>query len=429
MKKILLLILQKLALNVIKKHKPFVIGITGTVGKTTATHFIYDFMRCLKWSSVYMSEFDYNWEFWIPLTILQSKSANKNIFLWLIIFIKWYLLLFSKNYPKYLILEYGIDHKGEMDFLLKIVKPDIAILLNISQNHVMQFPKFDDYIKEKLKLAQYSKQIIYNADDEILDNALSKKENVILYWVKNKNATVKAFKIQPNLDHLDFNLEYKSISYDLRYNLIGEYQVYNILPTFSLWILLWIEVEKIKEIFTDIHPLKWRWTLLKWVKESIIIDGSYNWWFTSISGWINHMHKLSDDYNKILFIWDMRELWNESKKMHIELASLIKTSNINYVVLVWEEMKKYVYEDLQEVFQDKVFSFLNSKKAWLKVREIIQQNDNQSVIFVKWSQNTIFLEEWIKEILFDLRDQDKLCRQQNHWLDKKEAFFNQALVD
>ncbi len=429
MQKILLYILQFLAKLIIKKHKPFVIGITGTVGKTTTAHFVYHFLHNLYWDKAYMSEFDYNWEFWLPLTILQSKSANKNIFLWFLIFLKWLILIFKKNYPTYLVLEYWVDHKEEMDFLLKIVKPDISIILNISQNHVMQFPNFNDYIKEKLKLPLNSKNIIYNSDDENLEKNLSNKKNIISYWIKNKNAKIQAFKIKSDLDNLNFILKYWSQNFNLKYNLAWDHQVYNILPTFCLWILLWINIDKIIENLVNIYPQKWRWTILKWIKNSLIIDWSYNWWFTSISAWINYINKISLDYNKILFLWDMRELWNESKKIHLNLASLIKKSKANYVILVWSEMNNYIYNDLQNSFKDKIYSFLSSKKAWLKIREIILQNSLKSVIFVKWSQNTIFLEEWIKEFLFDLRDQEKLCRQSRHWLNKKEEFFNNIICN
>jgi UDP-N-acetylmuramyl pentapeptide synthase len=74
-------------------------------------------------------------------------------------------LAYSKKYPKYIVLEYGIDHDGEMDFLLEIARPNVGIILNISKNHVLQFPDFEIYKREKLKLPLNSKKIIYNLDD------------------------------------------------------------------------------------------------------------------------------------------------------------------------------------------------------------------------------------------------------------------------
>jgi UDP-N-acetylmuramyl pentapeptide synthase len=192
--------------------------------------------------------------------------------------------------------------------------------------------------------------------------------------------------------------------------------------------MLWIDIEKIKEIMAHINPQKWRWVLLKWANNSIIIDGSYNGWCVAIWAWINYMDKLSSDFNKILFLWDMRELWDESKKMHVQLKNRIINSTIDKIIIVWEEMKKYVYEDLVKHFwEENVSWFLSSRQAGRKIREIIASTSKQSVIFVKWSQNTIFLEEWIKEFLYDIRDASKLCRQWHHWMKKKDDFFNNAL--
>ncbi|MFA6090687.1 MAG: hypothetical protein WC774_02830, partial [Candidatus Gracilibacteria bacterium] len=148
MKKIVLILLGKLTKQIIKRHRPFVIGITGTVGKTTATNFVFDFLCTLHGDRVYKSPFNYNGEFGIPMTILQVKSPNSNPFLWILIFLKGIYLLFKKTYPRYLVLEYGVDHPGEMDFLIDIAPPDIAILLNVSKNHVVKFPVFRDYIEE-----------------------------------------------------------------------------------------------------------------------------------------------------------------------------------------------------------------------------------------------------------------------------------------
>ncbi|HBA44861.1 TPA: hypothetical protein DEG21_03620 [Patescibacteria group bacterium] len=52
-----------------------------------------------------------------------------------------------------------------MDFILEVAKPDYGIILNISENHILQFPDFNVYVNEKLKLPLNSKNIIYNRDD------------------------------------------------------------------------------------------------------------------------------------------------------------------------------------------------------------------------------------------------------------------------
>lgn len=108
MKIFILKILACLARAVLNRHKPFVVAITGTVGKSTTAHFLSDALGALYGShNVGVSVHNYNGEYGVPLTILQSASPHNNPFLWLAVFVKGvWLAWFSKEYPKYLVLEY-----------------------------------------------------------------------------------------------------------------------------------------------------------------------------------------------------------------------------------------------------------------------------------------------------------------------------------
>lgn len=449
MKRFILALLGKLAKQIIKKHRPFIIGVTGTVGKTTATNFVYDFLRTVHGERVYMSPHNYNGEFGIPMTILQAKSPYSNPFLWIGLFFKGFYLLCKKSYPRYLVLEYGIDRPGEMAFLVDIAPPDIAILLNISKNHVVSFPVFRDYIEEKLTLARAAKRVIYNADDKFIPagiERLSGKE-IMSYGIKHKEGNIFATHIKAELEDLSFTLVKGDESHEMHYPLIGEFQVYNILPVFALGVSLDMGIADIRERLTDIHPQKGRGSILKGVRESVIIDGSYNGGYNSISGGIEYLDGLSTEYHKILFIGDMRELGEDSKELHTEIAQKILASSIQTVVLVGDEMKRFVYPILLDAWgiipeetpegvtpertTDRVFSFLHSRLAGKKVRDIIMNapEETKTVIFTKGSQSGIYLEEGIKEFLYDLRDVEKLCRQNDHWMGIKNHFFESVIAE
>lgn len=433
MKQIVLILLWKLTKQIIKKHRPFVIGITGTVGKTTATNFVFDFLRILHGERVYKSPYNYNGEFGIPMTILQAKSPNGNSFLWIWIFFKGIFLLFKKSYPRYLVLEYGVDHPGEMDFLINIAPPDIAILLNVSKNHVVNFPVFRDYIEEKMKLARAAKKVIYNKDDKNFENNVEKLvwKEIVSYGIKNKDGDIFASDIVAHLEDLSFSLIKGAESHEFHYPLIGKFQVYNILPVFALGVNLGMDLASIRERITNIHPQKGRGSVLKGVRESLIIDGSYNGGYNSISWGIGYLDGISNEYNKILFLGDMRDLGEESKELHLEIAQQIIESSVKSVVLVGEEMKHFVYPIILDAWgEERVFSFLHSRLAGKKVRDIIiaAPDEVKTVVFTKGSQTSIYLEEGIKEFLYDLRDVDKLCRQGDYWMRTKNHFFESVIA-
>lgn len=134
-----LFVLGFFARSLIRIKKPFIIGVTGTVGKTTITAHIATFLKQeFGEKEVMISPYHYNGEFGLPLSIIGAKTGGKNPFLWMWVFLVAISRLF-RSYPPYLVLEYGIDRPGEMEFLLSIVHPDIGIISPIAPNHIEQF--------------------------------------------------------------------------------------------------------------------------------------------------------------------------------------------------------------------------------------------------------------------------------------------------
>lgn len=160
------------------------------------------------------------------------------------------------------------------------------------------------------------------------------------------------------------------------------------------------------------------------MNDTTIIDGSYNGSHEAISAGIEYLKELPDELQKCLFLGDMRELGRDSAELHEDIARQIIELSPAFVVLVGEEMRKYALDPIKEgLGEARVAHFANSKIAGQRVRELLYEIEGQKVIFVKGSQNTIYLEEGIKEFLFDMRDADNLCRQSPRWLKKKGEYF------
>jgi UDP-N-acetylmuramoyl-tripeptide--D-alanyl-D-alanine ligase len=370
-----------------------------------------------------MSLHNYNGEYGVPFTILQTASPHSNPILWAWVFLRGIGLLFSKRYPKYLVLEYGIDHPGEMDMLLDIAEPDVAVLLAISKNHVANFSNYDEYVAEKLKLVHRCKALIYNGDDAKIRRAILDKPRDYTYSFGRKSAEpvdFRATEIVSTLEGLSFEVESGEAKVPVKVPVVGSHQVYNILPVFVLANVLGKDVHEVTGIFEHLHPQKGRGSILHGVNETTILDGSYNGSHEAITAGIEYLEELDPTLSKALFLGDMRELGADSKEMHEDLLGHIERLNPAFIVLVGEEMRKYVVNPLKEKLgEERVFHFANSRIAGQKIRELLYEIEGQKVIFVKGSQNTIFLEEGIKEFLFDMRDIENLCRQSPRWLRKK----------
>ncbi len=171
------------ARSIVKKYNPVVVGITGSVGKTSSKEAISLILSCQK--RVRSNFSNYNNEFGLPLTIIGLKSPGKNLFKWVKVFVfATNLLLFKdKNYPEILVLEMGVDREGDMDYLLKIVKPDRAVLTNISHSHLEYFGSIEKIKKEKVKLLQGLKKggvAIINLDNDFSKDIKDNLKNLVI---------------------------------------------------------------------------------------------------------------------------------------------------------------------------------------------------------------------------------------------------------
>lgn len=422
MQRILLFFLATFARIIIKIHRPFVIGITGTVGKTTITHHISRFLAHEVWKeNVEYSPYHYNGEYGLPLTIIGSETGGKNPFLWWVVFFRALKRCFG-SFPKYLILEYGIDHPGEMDFLRSIVLPDIAIITEVLPNHIEQFWTFERYRSEKLKFIQGVEHIIaHESHREFI-------ESEAIFYGRWAMSDIDASHVEIVPRGTQAQIHMQGSIYPLMLPVFWEFQIDNILPVYGVASILGLSLEHIAEYAKKFQPDSGRSWMLTAVGNALIVDGSYNGGYASIHAGIISMRSFLHSHKIIFVLWDMRELGTESKKLHEQIAQEIQDVFPSGVgvefFLVWPMMGEFVFPLLREHYT--VHHFLSSQDAWMSIRSLLEQKDDNSstMIYVKWSQNTIFLEEAIKKILRDPNDVTKLCRQSEEWLARKTLFFD-----
>ncbi len=421
MQTILLSFLAFSARTILQIHKPYIIGVTWTVGKTTiAGHIASYLIHELGSQAVMHSPYHYNGEYGLPLTIIGAKTWGKNPIRWIWVFLIATYRIFSK-YPKFIVLEYGIDHPSEMDFLLSIAIPDIAIITEIMPNHIEQFGNLEVYRLEKLKICNGPKVLIAH------DTLRQYIEREAIYYWRWAMSDIDTSHITIDEQGTCAIVHAYSHDYPITLPVFWEFQIDNLLPLYAVAETLQVSLEDISEYAKTFSPESWRSGVLKWIEKSTIIDGSYNGWYLSIHSGIYSMRSFLNSHRIIFLLWDMRELGDETKSLHTQLANEILTlfpheSDISFF-LVWPLMFQYVFPIISGNFQ--TFHRLSSREAGKQIYNLLKKSkDTPTMIYVKWSQNTIFLEEWIKEFLDPSEHRTRLCRQSPEWIRKKEIFFS-----
>jgi len=170
-----------------------------------------------------------------------------------------------------------------------------------------------------------------------------------------------------------------------------------------------------------------RSSLLPAIKSSFIIDSSYNSSKSTVLSFLEMLKELKEGSSRpILFLMgDMRELGNESKQEHEEVARAILPI-VDELYCVGPQTAEYVIPIVKESMgkkgkTQKVEWYKNAIQAGLHIKEEMPEN---SIILVKGSQNTIYLEEAIKFLLENQADVKRLTRQEDFWMKTKQEFFN-----
>jgi UDP-N-acetylmuramoyl-tripeptide--D-alanyl-D-alanine ligase len=392
----------------IKRTKPFVIGITGSVWKTSCRTIISQILQQnINNKVVYTSPKNYNSELGIVLSIFTIENYNpsiKNLF-FLMVKIFFQTFFCQKKYD-IIVLEYGVDHKNDMDFLLSIVKPDIWIFTKLDFIHVKNFSSKEEIGNEKFKLFLNTKNKVYiNSNDEFLRQKA--KEIPVKYEFFDKNYTWKYIK-ENNKIYAEIKYKDKKIITNILWEENFDYIILgiNILEK-DLWYKF-----KTNKLFFQLLP--GRFSIFEWIKNSIIIDSSYNAWPESMKAMIKNtlnLQKIFPDYKILFVIWDMRELWDFSYDKHKEIFDILRDKW--EIITIWDETKK-AFKWIK--------NFKNSKKLGFYLKDFLTKSSDKYIILFKWSQNTIFLEEAIKEILKNKEDIKHLPRQENYWIKKKFTF-------
>lgn len=429
MKLFLQKLLKMIAKGILRRYKPKIIGITGSVGKTGTKEAVA--LLLSKKFKIRKTIGNYNNEIGVPLTIIGEKSAGKNIFGWIKILLKGLsLAIFKNDYPEVLILEMGIDRPGDMDYLVDLAKPDIAIISAISEIpvHLEFFKNVQDLVKEKSKIIKCLTKndfAILNYNDRYVKKLKSQTKAQVLtfsfnekadFWADNLTLDSKKLFYNNGLSGIGFKLHSgeREIPFRLPY-VFSFSQVYAVLAACAVGTIFKMNLVEIAQRLQDVKPLRGRMTLISGIKHTYIIDDSYNASPVSTLAALKVLGSLWPQGKKIAILGDMLELGAMTEHGH-RVVGREAAKVCQYLVTVGFAAKFIADEARRSGMpKDKIFEFEEGKAieaAKFVQNKILQKGD---LVLIKGSQR-MRMERAVKELMADpQKAENLLVRQGKEW--------------
>ncbi len=335
-----------------------IIAITGSCGKTTLKELLGSVLG--KISNTSISPKSYNNKFGVPLSLLNIKENDQ-----------------------YGILEVGMDKKGEIDYLTKIIEPNVGVITNINYAHAKNFKNIKQIALAKSEIIHNIKSngfIILNADDKFfkLHKQISQKKNLklISFSIKSNRADIKLIDIKSFGKNFKIKIRFMN---KIKYFIISnDYQnnIYNVLSALAVMSVNLNIFNLNKNIFLNFRIPDGRGdhSIIKINNKKInLIDQSYNSNPLSLSSAIKNFDKIkSNKSKKYLLLGDMLELGIYSKKLHESIAPLINKTKIDKV-FVKGKMASLIYKKISNSKKGKILS--SNFQIVNLIRNDIKNND------------------------------------------------------
>lgn len=401
--------------------KPCIIGVTGSVGKTSAKDAIYTVLK--NKFSVKRSEKNFNTEFGVPLTILGQKSGFSSPKEWIKILIKSFFAIFKKENYKFLILEMGVDKPGDMDELLSIIHPNTAIItkINLIHSNPGQFYDRHAVFNEKKKLAlklENNGTAILNYDDEILrEFGKNELHGKVLWFGTTPVSDLYINYLEQKKAGLGGEMVFHGKRARFLFPILGKHHIYILLPAVMCGLINGLTLEECISELEEFSLPPGRMNLLPGINDSEIIDSSYNASPVSMAEALKVLGEFGGkDHRKIAVLGDMNELGSFSEREHRKIGQIV--GKYADVLITVGEFAQLIAEEagLHGISTENVITFSDAKKTGEFLKTYIKPRD---VILVKGSQNKIRLENAIKEIMQNPEMAERvLVRQGPEWQKK-----------
>lgn len=350
-----------------------VVGITGSVGKTSTKDIIASVMS--KKFNVLKTLGNYNNQIGLPLTVLRLKDEDA------------------------MVVEMGMNMPNEIGPLSKIAKPSVAVITNVGTAHIGNLGSRENILKAKLEILdglQKDGILVINNDNDMLHNWYMENENtnfkVVTFGMENKS-DIMPYDIELSENGSTYKIDIDKKVYTVNISVGGNHFVLNSLCAIAMGRIFDIPMEDILEGIANFELTKRRMQVEKNKNGITIINDCYNANYDSMKAAIEYLGKINAK-KRIAVLGDMLELGEFSKELHEKVGEEVANNNVNILITVGSESKHIVSKALEGGFnKENIYICNNNDEAVKVIKKIASAGD---AILLKASNGLNFQEIYNK---------------------------------
>lgn len=301
-----------------------VVGITGSVGKTSTKEFIAAVLS-VKYK-VLKTIGNFNNEIGLPLTVLSIREEHELA-----------------------VLEMGISDFGEMHRLSKIARPDICVMTNIGRCHLENLGSREGIFKAKSEIFDFMNPdgyVFVNGDDNLLANIQQKGNHKAVHFGLNPSNEIYASGVTGrglfgSHAMLHIKLDNQSMEiFPAEIPLPGGHMVLNALAAAGVGMQLALTAEEVKRGIAEVEEVSGRGNVVT-LSDYTLIDGSYNANPESMRAAVGLL--ILAQGRKVAVLGDMFELGEKEEELHAEVGAYAQEKEIDVLICVGR-LSKNMYE-------------------------------------------------------------------------------------
>ena len=392
------------------RYRPGIVGVTGSAGKTSAKLAIATVLGTVR--RVRASSGNMNNDLGLPLAILGDWSPEdlrlvshdtpagtkrfKKLYFWLrvIALTKWRIIVKAKDYPEILILEYGADRPGDIKRLLRIARPNVSVVTAIGETpvHVEFYGGPEGVAREKGRIIECLPAAgfaVLNYDDDFVMELEPRTRGRVFTYGFEKGAAIQVSRFENRVHDgrpvgVAFKIDYAGSSVPVRIpDVFGKVQAYAAAAAASVGLIFGMNLVKIAEALEEYRPADSRMQLLPGIKETFVMDDSYNASPISMAAALETLGDLPAT-RRIAVLGDMLEIGKFTEDAHAHVGTLV--AHVADVLVTVGPRAKFIAEAAvnEGMKRSAVHSFDTADEAVEPLQAFLKKGD---LVLVKGSHS------------------------------------------